>query len=114
MGCSAEQYRSKHRLDGIQLADVQRGCCADDDSAAGAAGEPRAAAFPEPRRGSPSDPFTRKSVRIDGGGDRKSTRLNSSHSQISYAVFCFKKKTFRLHGQNLYYTTRSIQAPVGQ
>src|SRR2546427_4541321 len=25
--------------------------------------------------------------------DRKSTRLNSSHSQISYAVFCFKKKT---------------------
>src|SRR2546430_12349904 len=28
--------------------------------------------------------------------DRKSTRLNSSHSQISYAVFCLKKK-------NLYY-----------
>src|SRR2546427_4194643 len=27
-----------------------------------------------------------------GGGDRKSTRLNSSHSQISYAVFCLKKK----------------------
>src|SRR5688572_31314509 len=26
--------------------------------------------------------------------DRKSTRLNSSHSQISYAVFCLKKKTF--------------------
>src|SRR2546430_11118268 len=25
-------------------------------------------------------------------GDRKSTRLNSSHSQISHAVFCFKKK----------------------
>src|SRR2546427_7342047 len=31
-------------------------------------------------------------------GDRKSTRLNSSHSQISYAVFCLKKKT-RLDGQ---------------
>src|SRR5688572_31651681 len=29
----------------------------------------------------------------DGGEDRKSTRLNSSHSQISYAVFCLKKKT---------------------
>src|SRR2546430_9986259 len=30
---------------------------------------------------------------VDGGdGDRKSTRLNSSHSQISYAVFCLKKK----------------------
>src|SRR2546427_11754404 len=27
-----------------------------------------------------------------GGIDRKSTRLNSSHSQISYAVFCLKKK----------------------
>src|SRR5688572_3263976 len=28
----------------------------------------------------------------DVRGDRKSTRLNSSHSQISYAVFCLKKK----------------------
>src|SRR2546427_7003921 len=31
-------------------------------------------------------------------GDRKSTRLNSSHSQISYAVFCLKKKK-HLHAQ---------------
>src|SRR5438445_1685420 len=29
---------------------------------------------------------------IDGLGDRKSTRLNSSHANISYAVFCLKKK----------------------
>src|SRR5256886_10289037 len=29
---------------------------------------------------------------VDPFGDRKSTRLNSSHSQISYAVFCLKKK----------------------
>src|SRR5256885_3797582 len=29
----------------------------------------------------------------DGAGDRKSTRLNSSHLVISYAVFCLKKKT---------------------
>src|SRR2546430_6917060 len=28
----------------------------------------------------------------DAASDRKSTRLNSSHSQISYAVFCLKKK----------------------
>src|SRR2546428_10140416 len=28
------------------------------------------------------------------GRDRKSTRLNSSHVQISYAVFCLKKKSF--------------------
>src|SRR3712207_8473162 len=30
--------------------------------------------------------------RGSGGGDRKSTRLNSSHANISYAVFCLKKK----------------------
>src|SRR5438270_12481749 len=30
--------------------------------------------------------------RLTGFADRKSTRLNSSHSQISYAVFCLKKK----------------------
>src|SRR3712207_8253450 len=29
--------------------------------------------------------------------DRKSTRLNSSHANISYAVFCLKKKIFFLH-----------------
>src|SRR2546430_12711860 len=29
--------------------------------------------------------------------DRKSTRLNSSHSQISYAVFCLKKKKITSH-----------------
>src|SRR5690348_17913696 len=29
---------------------------------------------------------------LQGGGDRKSTRLNSSHPSISYAVFCLKKK----------------------
>src|SRR5450432_4293731 len=30
-------------------------------------------------------------------GDRKSTRLNSSHDQISYAVFCLKKKNHNRH-----------------
>src|SRR3712207_8105184 len=34
-------------------------------------------------------------------GDRKSTRLNSSHANISYAVFCLKKKTNPLlHGDS--------------
>src|SRR5688572_32061131 len=33
-------------------------------------------------------------------GDRKSTRLNSSHSQISYAVFCLKKKKIRPHAHH--------------
>src|SRR5256885_11486029 len=37
--------------------------------------------------------MTRKSAVYGGGfGDRKSTRLNSSHLVISYAVFCLKKK----------------------
>src|SRR5690625_6758138 len=31
-------------------------------------------------------------IEIDHNGDRKSTRLNSSHVAISYAVFCLKKK----------------------
>src|SRR2546430_15569708 len=41
--------------------------------------------------------FFRKSVKASR--DRKSTRLNSSHSQISYAVFCLKKKknTYKCH-----------------
>src|SRR2546430_12308952 len=37
------------------------------------------------RRFAAPDPFVARQ-------DRKSTRLNSSHSQISYAVFCLKKK----------------------
>src|SRR2546427_3804480 len=36
-----------------------------------------------------------------GAVDRKSTRLNSSHSQISYAVFCLKKKKKNLNGTPL-------------
>src|SRR3989440_2075603 len=34
-------------------------------------------------------------------GDRKSTRLNSSHDQISYAVFCLKKKKINFHNSLL-------------
>src|SRR2546422_5906696 len=35
-----------------------------------------------------------------GKGDRKSTRLNSSHGYISYAVFCLKKKKKCVDGHN--------------
>src|SRR5688572_31784684 len=34
-------------------------------------------------------------------GDRKSTRLNSSHSQISYAVFCLKKKKKKIQHKSV-------------
>src|SRR2546430_9865206 len=48
----------------------------------------------------PTQPWNQLGVgRVDYGQviqyiDRKSTRLNSSHSQISYAVFCLKKKKY--------------------
>src|SRR5690349_25046628 len=42
------------------------------------------------RRRASSRPSSRRGRRT--GGDRKSTRLNSSHVEISYAVFCLKKK----------------------
>src|SRR3712207_8943400 len=35
-------------------------------------------------------------VYSDDAADRKSTRLNSSHANISYAVFCLQKKIYRL------------------
>src|SRR2546430_13492580 len=65
-------------------------------SAAGerAARERRVAAFREEPCGMHGP--ARGDVQHDdvGGRDRKSTRLNSSHSQISYAVFCLKKKKY--------------------
>src|SRR2546430_8954317 len=41
--------------------------------------------------------------------DRKSTRLNSSHSQISYAVFCLKKKTNKRPGHQQPYKSSQRQ-----
>src|SRR3712207_8487227 len=51
---------------------------ADDALGGGTDGEPFFQLFPAPDR--------------HPGEDRKSTRLNSSHANISYAVFCLKKK----------------------
>src|SRR2546427_5787492 len=47
-------------------------------------------------------------------GDRKSTRLNSSHSQISYAVFCLKKKKKTIQKRNVYmiYSLRDTNTAV--
>src|SRR5438874_10323837 len=44
---------------------------------------------------------------VGGDLDRKSTRLNSSHVEISYAVFCLKKKTDVDH-------TQSVRTPPGR
>src|SRR5690349_23251315 len=43
--------------------------------------------------GSPHLKVTMDPANLFHAGDRKSTRLNSSHVEISYAVFCLKKKT---------------------
>src|SRR2546422_6615149 len=41
-------------------------------------------------------------------GDRKSTRLNSSHGYISYAVFCLKKKNDKLSNSNPQFPLHSL------
>src|SRR5207244_11064035 len=52
-------------------------------------------AFPEVRRVPLSTYFRRRAAEVEERKDRKSTRLNSSHQIISYAVFCLKKKIIR-------------------
>src|SRR3712207_7440518 len=66
---------------------------------AGAQGDARADEEPDPERRYRRDGRVHEDARdtgrrLQGGvaGDRKSTRLNSSHANISYAVFCLKKK----------------------
>src|SRR2546427_7126881 len=49
--------------------------------------------FYQPTPTTPTTSLTPTTVAVESPtSDRKSTRLNSSHSQISYAVFCLKKK----------------------
>src|SRR5258708_25160144 len=65
---------------GARAAPGRAGGRADRRAAAGSRGtEPRGGTLPAP-------------VRFQPAADRKSTRLNSSHQIISYAVFCLKKK----------------------
>src|SRR5947209_17259779 len=50
--------------------------------------------FGEPRKAALVwKPQSTVAISDEQGEDRKSTRLNSSHANISYAVFCLKKKT---------------------
>src|SRR5438128_5043347 len=58
-----------------------------DDQPVQAAKKTAAASASKPRA-----KFEPKMVAAEGRTDRKSTRLNSSHGSISYAVFCLKKK----------------------
>src|SRR2546421_3575980 len=52
-------------------------------------------------------------TRASTGKDRKSTRLNSSHDQISYAVFCLKKKKAWSLGPAIASTTDCTRPTLG-
>src|SRR6476620_2133484 len=54
--------------------------------------------------------FAEKFSHVSTGGDRKSTRLNSSHANISYAVFCLKKKKIARVGRETSEAARSPRA----
>src|SRR2546427_10970016 len=74
-GVLVERYAAQARR-------VARAVLGDPDDADDAAQDGMLSALLKLEQYDPRRPF----------GDRKSTRLNSSHSQISYAVFCLKKK----------------------
>src|SRR5690625_6483335 len=91
MVCQNQCRRRCHRTPPRQHLDLECGANAPNKAGVGGklhghsrfcTGEPRAQWTPV------SSPRLR-----DRGRDRKSTRLNSSHVAISYAVFCLKKKT---------------------
>src|SRR6267378_1095450 len=67
--------------------------CACAPSHTHAGSDSVAAAAISPHAADPRNIVGRTSRGKRCGGDRKSTRLNSSHVEISYAVFCLKKKT---------------------
>src|SRR2546427_7796804 len=83
-------YTTLFRSAGFDRADVVvdiRGCAALGQSHSGKCSESQYASM------------AHRSECGDSRIDRKSTRLNSSHSQISYAVFCLKKK--KKHNDNI-------------
>src|SRR5690554_700928 len=73
--------------------------------ARGLDGAPRHRRRPRHRSGDPPQalrPLRHQQAQRLGARDRKSTRLNSSHVRISYAVFCLKKKnTLNLSGSRV-------------
>src|SRR3712207_7069487 len=60
-------------------------------------------------RGRPAAHWPEALGRQQGRADRKSTRLNSSHANISYAVFCLKKKTKKYHYTHYVHNTTTTE-----
>src|SRR5207248_7742945 len=88
----ADQHAAHEQLDEVLREPAERGDAADESDAPGEHVLARVQVHQARQR----DPD--QHVEDDVGGpqeeaDRKSTRLNSSHRTISYAVFCLKKKT---------------------
>src|SRR3712207_7451898 len=90
-------YTTLFRSRGVEVGRVEREQVGDEqlDPArevgvvdALEAGRDRTGVRAEPRQVGERDP---RDAEVDVAEDRKSTRLNSSHANISYAVFCFKK-----------------------
>src|SRR3712207_8871219 len=79
--------------------DPARRAAVDDEVGRGRSGAAREEGNKDERGG---EGWSHRPLMLSGGGgpdergaDRKSTRLNSSHANISYAVFCLKKKTYK-------------------
>src|SRR3712207_7357859 len=70
----------------------RRGQVEDGVSAPDPAPRARGAAVRQQAHGTDQGAYGRRDERLPEHRDRKSTRLNSSHANISYAVFCLKKK----------------------
>src|SRR3712207_7064586 len=79
------------RLDRRQRGGGGRRGGAEHDQGHGGESPHAARLYPTPPRGAPFAKLLRPWTSLST--DRKSTRLNSSHANISYAVFCLKKKT---------------------
>src|SRR5690348_17672743 len=87
---SYDAHRDLHSFPTRRSSDLLRAVHA---RGRGAAGADRAGARLGRR---PTEADTRpRAPRTELPGDRKSTRLNSSHPSISYAVFCLKKKKYK-------------------
>src|SRR3712207_6974226 len=78
--------------DALPISCTGRGTRGPPSPAASRSGLPPTLATSSPGRG----PFPGRGPGPGGRADRKSTRLNSSHANISYAVFCLKKKNLYL------------------
>src|SRR2546427_1672837 len=90
------QLEHRRGRDGPEILDVADGHVADVDGDPGPAGVKSLLGLAAQLSGRLEPPRPQRLHRVirraDVRLDRKSTRLNSSHSQISYAVFCLKKK----------------------